>query len=277
MRVRARHGEAAADAVAVHLEIPRLQRGKARDPQAIAARDPERWARSEGVVHAAQGHQHVRDRGFFRQPHHGHFECARPGLGCRRGLLRKQVREARRVTARGFALSVGVLRNCRHTRRRGRLDPRGLGRSRPRAIARHTPGQERRGDQRRDQRQLLRGHHQNSGTERPHAAPDPYIIGNEACERFSFYGMRNILVPFLMLLACCSNLPEGGAPARPRTCVPHLRDRRVFLPAARRLAGRPRVFGKYRTILWFSADLLRRPRLPGLFESSRAGSTRACS
>ena len=25
----------------------------------------------------------------------------------------------------------------------------------------------------------------------------PYIIGNEACERFSFYGMRNILTPFL--------------------------------------------------------------------------------
>ena len=26
----------------------------------------------------------------------------------------------------------------------------------------------------------------------------PYIIGNEACERFSFYGMRNILVEFLI-------------------------------------------------------------------------------
>ena len=25
----------------------------------------------------------------------------------------------------------------------------------------------------------------------------PFIIGNEACERFSFYGMRNILVVFL--------------------------------------------------------------------------------
>ena len=25
-----------------------------------------------------------------------------------------------------------------------------------------------------------------------------FIIGNEACERFSFYGMRNILVPFLI-------------------------------------------------------------------------------
>jgi POT family proton-dependent oligopeptide transporter len=25
----------------------------------------------------------------------------------------------------------------------------------------------------------------------------PYIIGNEGCERFSFYGMRNILTIFL--------------------------------------------------------------------------------
>ena len=25
----------------------------------------------------------------------------------------------------------------------------------------------------------------------------PYIIANEGCERFSFYGMRNILTPFL--------------------------------------------------------------------------------
>lgn len=25
-----------------------------------------------------------------------------------------------------------------------------------------------------------------------------YIIGNEACERFSFYGMRNILTVFLI-------------------------------------------------------------------------------
>ena len=26
----------------------------------------------------------------------------------------------------------------------------------------------------------------------------PFIIGNEACERFSFYGMRNILTIFLV-------------------------------------------------------------------------------
>jgi POT family proton-dependent oligopeptide transporter len=29
----------------------------------------------------------------------------------------------------------------------------------------------------------------------------PYIIGNEAAERFSFYGMRSILVTFLVVQA----------------------------------------------------------------------------
>lgn len=39
----------------------------------------------------------------------------------------------------------------------------------------------------------------------------PYIIGNEGCERFSFYGMRNILTVFLMtslLLAVPENLRD---------------------------------------------------------------------
>ena len=36
----------------------------------------------------------------------------------------------------------------------------------------------------------------------------PYIIGNEGCERFSFYGMRNILVPFLVSSMLLAYLPE---------------------------------------------------------------------
>ncbi|UXM82545.1 hypothetical protein N7V09_02570 [Shewanella seohaensis] len=35
----------------------------------------------------------------------------------------------------------------------------------------------------------------------------PYIIASEACERFSFYGMRNILTPFLMT-ALLLSIPE---------------------------------------------------------------------
>jgi POT family proton-dependent oligopeptide transporter len=34
----------------------------------------------------------------------------------------------------------------------------------------------------------------------------PYIIGNEACERFSFYGMRNILVRAFLASWCTSML-----------------------------------------------------------------------
>ncbi len=66
----------------------------------------------------------------------------------------------------------------------------------------------------------------------------PYIIGNEGCERFSFYGMRNVLTPFLVT-SLLLYLPEGGPPGGGQGRVPQLRDRRLFLPAARRLAGRP--------------------------------------
>ncbi|MGX2954822.1 hypothetical protein ACWAU3_20080 [Shewanella sp. JL219SE-S6] len=42
----------------------------------------------------------------------------------------------------------------------------------------------------------------------------PFIIASEACERFSFYGMRNILTPFLMtalLLSVPEELRQGEA------------------------------------------------------------------
>ncbi len=36
----------------------------------------------------------------------------------------------------------------------------------------------------------------------------PFIIGNEGCERFSFYGMRNILTVFLVS-SLLTHLPEA--------------------------------------------------------------------
>jgi hypothetical protein len=57
----------------------------------------------------------------------------------------------------------------------------------------------------------------------PHA-PIPkqirYIIGNEGCGRFSFYGMRNILTVFLVS-SLLLYLPEENAPAARRTFFIH--------------------------------------------------------
>ena len=39
----------------------------------------------------------------------------------------------------------------------------------------------------------------------------PFIIGNEGCERFSFYGMRNILTSFLVAYLLL-DLPEADRP-----------------------------------------------------------------
>jgi POT family proton-dependent oligopeptide transporter len=78
----------------------------------------------------------------------------------------------------------------------------------------------------------------------------PFIIANEGCERFSFYGMRNILTPFL-ITTLLLHLPkaERGTAA---TEVFHTFVMGVyFFPL---LGGwlADRFFGKYQTILWFS-------------------------
>ncbi len=39
----------------------------------------------------------------------------------------------------------------------------------------------------------------------------PFIIGNEACERFSFYGMRNILTVFLIDYLLVNEVPNEAA------------------------------------------------------------------
>ena len=87
----------------------------------------------------------------------------------------------------------------------------------------------------------------------PHA-PIPrqirYIIGNEGCERFSFYGMRNILTVFLVS-SLLLYLPETER-ARGAKDVFHTFVIGVyFFPL---LGGwlADRFFGKYHTILWLS-------------------------
>jgi POT family proton-dependent oligopeptide transporter len=78
----------------------------------------------------------------------------------------------------------------------------------------------------------------------------PYIVANEACERFSFYGMRNILTPFListLLLFIPESARTGEAKHVFHTFVIGV----YFFPL---LGGwlADRFFGKYNTVLWFS-------------------------
>jgi POT family proton-dependent oligopeptide transporter len=102
---------------------------------------------------------------------------------------------------------------------------------------------------------------------RPRASFPPqirYIIGNEGCERFSFYGMRNILTPFLVSTArCCCTCPEGpSAPGAAKEVFHTFVIGVYFFPL---LGGwiADRILGKYRTILWLLAGVLHRPVLPG--------------
>ena len=99
----------------------------------------------------------------------------------------------------------------------------------------------------------------------------PFIIGNEACERFSFYGMRNILIPFLissMLLAYLPAGPERDGAAKDifHTFVIGV----YFFPL---LGGwlSDRYFGKYNTVLWFSLIYCAGHACLALFEDSRTG------
>ncbi|TYQ13987.1 UNVERIFIED_ORG: POT family proton-dependent oligopeptide transporter [Zoogloea ramigera] len=78
----------------------------------------------------------------------------------------------------------------------------------------------------------------------------PYIIANEGCERFSFYGMRNILTPFLLstlLLFIPAEYRTNEAKHVFHTFVIGV----YFFPL---LGGwlADRYFGKYNTVFWFS-------------------------
>ncbi|MFY2764719.1 oligopeptide:H+ symporter [Arenimonas sp. MALMAid1274] len=98
----------------------------------------------------------------------------------------------------------------------------------------------------------------------------PYIIGNEACERFSFYGMRNILVEFLAGSVLLAALPlidrQGHAKDIFHTFVIGV----YFFPL---LGGwlSDRYFGKYNTVLWFSLIYCAGHACLALFEDNRNG------
>ena len=97
----------------------------------------------------------------------------------------------------------------------------------------------------------------------------PFIIGNEACERFSFYGMRNILTPFLvtsLLLYAPAAERAGMAKEVFHSFVIGV----YFFPL---LGGwiSDRFFGKYRTVLWLSLVYCVGHGFLATFDDNRAG------
>jgi POT family proton-dependent oligopeptide transporter len=97
----------------------------------------------------------------------------------------------------------------------------------------------------------------------------PYIIGNEGCERFSFYGMRNILTAFLAS-SLLIHLPEADRGAAAKDVFHTFVIGVYFFPL---LGGwiADRLLGKYRTILWLSLVYCLGHLCLALFESNRAG------
>lgn len=98
----------------------------------------------------------------------------------------------------------------------------------------------------------------------------PCIIGNEACERFSFYGMRNILVQFLITSLLLQEAAGPGREAEAKHVMHSFMIGVYFFPL---LGGwlADRFFGKYRTIVWFSLVYCAGHACLALFEGSRGG------
>ncbi|TXH64338.1 MAG: MFS transporter, partial [Thermomonas sp.] len=98
----------------------------------------------------------------------------------------------------------------------------------------------------------------------------PYIIGNEACERFSFYGMRNILVQFLVSSVILAYLPEADREGAAKHVFHSFVIGVYFFPL---LGGwlADRFFGKYNTVLWFSLIYCAGHACLALFENDRTG------
>ncbi len=98
----------------------------------------------------------------------------------------------------------------------------------------------------------------------------PYIIGNEACERFSFYGMRNILVQFLITSLILQEVTDSARAGEAKDIMHSFMIGVYFFPL---LGGwlADKFFGKYHTILWFSLIYCAGHACLAIFEDSRQG------
>jgi POT family proton-dependent oligopeptide transporter len=96
------------------------------------------------------------------------------------------------------------------------------------------------------------------------------ILGNEACERFSFYGMRNILVPFLVGSTLFAYLPESERQLAAKDVFHEFVIGVYFFPL---LGGylADRYFGKYNTVFWFSLIYCLGQALLAIFPDNATG------
>lgn len=79
----------------------------------------------------------------------------------------------------------------------------------------------------------------------------PYIIGNEGCERFSFYGMKAILQVHLTVLFIATGLADKAAGDQAQV-MGHLFMAAVYATPMIGAMIADRLLGKYRTIVWLS-------------------------
>src|SRR3954463_3680198 len=96
-----------------------------------------------------------------------------------------------------------------------------------------------------------------------------YIIGNEGCERFSFYGMRNVLTVFLVS-SLLLYLPEADRALGAKDVFHTFVIGVYFFPL---LGGwlADRFFGKYNTIFWLSLVYCLGQACLAMFVTNRTG------
>ncbi|MDB4974561.1 MAG: transporter [Myxococcaceae bacterium] len=98
----------------------------------------------------------------------------------------------------------------------------------------------------------------------------PYIIANEGCERFSFYGMKAILFVYLTQMLLSMQV-SGELAERQATDVVHTFNAAVYaLPMVGALIA-DRWWGKYGTILWLSLSYCAGHACLALFEDNFSG------
>jgi len=100
----------------------------------------------------------------------------------------------------------------------------------------------------------------------------PYIVGNEACERFSYYGMKAILYVFLWKYYVKNGIiPDASTAQSEATAIVHFFNTGVYaLPMIGAIIA-DRLTGKYHTILWLSIVYCLGHAFLAIFENNLQG------